>query len=153
MNLPDIFNRKKAYLSNIMETNLKSQKYGLILKEKDALEILKERESVLLDQGRVELDVEVTVRIIEFLHSSPYVNKYNYSDAVIGLQEIFYYLKTETDDKISDNKLLKTILKLYNKPCNGSLDLLKGREADKIIKAVRNHQDLPVTAKGVFNNE
>ncbi|WP_407929667.1 DUF6323 family protein [Iocasia frigidifontis] len=123
-----------------METNLSSKKYGLKLTEKDVSEIIKDRERVLNHQGRVELDIKVTVKIIEFLYSSPYVNQDNYSDTVIGLQEIFYYLKSETDDQIADDILLNKIFKLYENICAGSLELLRGREADKLINKIK-YQD------------
>ncbi len=153
MNIPEIFNTKKSYFNNIMETNNQSQSYGLVLKEKDVMEILNERESVLQDQGRVELEIGITVKIIEFLCSSPYVDKIHYTEEIIELQEIYYYLKTETNDKIPDNKLLKIIFNLYNNPCNGSLELLKGREADRIINAVRCNESLPETKGGSNQGE
>lgn len=140
MNLPDIFNTAASYNNQLLETNLSSKKYGLKLTEKDVSEIIKDRERVLNHQGRVELDIKVTVKIIEFLYSSPYVNQDNYSDTVIGLQEIFYYLKSETDDQIADDILLNKIFKLYENICAGSLELLRGREADKLINKIK-YQD------------
>ncbi|MTI60936.1 MAG: hypothetical protein FH762_13355 [Firmicutes bacterium] len=140
MNLPDIFNTAASYNNQLLETNLSSKKYGLKLTEKDVSEIIEDRERVLNHQGRVELDIKVTVKIIEFLYSSPYVNQDNYSDTVIGLQEIFYYLKSETDDKIADDILLNKIFKLYENICAGSLELLRGREADKLINKIK-YQD------------
>ncbi|AZO95739.1 DUF6323 family protein [Halocella sp. SP3-1] len=140
MNLPDIFNTAASYNNQLLETNLSSKKYGLKLTEKDVSEIIEDRERVLNHQGRVELDIKVTVKIIEFLYSSPYVNQDNYSDTVIGLQEIFYYLKSETDDQIADDILLNKIFKLYENICAGSLELLRGREADKLINKIK-YQD------------
>lgn len=134
MNLPNIFNFKETYVNQLLDTNNKAKKYGLMLTQKDVSEIMEERESALKSHGRVELDINVTKKIIDFLCSSPYINKDNYSDTIIELQEIFYYLKTETDDKIADDQLLNIIFKLYENPCAGSLELLKGRESDKLIK-------------------
>lgn len=140
MNLPDIFNTAASYNNQLLETNKKAKKHGLKLTEKDVSEIIKDRERVLKNQGRVELDIKVTVKIIKFLCSSPYVNQDNYSDTIMGLQEIFYYLKSETNDKIADDILLNKIFKLYENPCAGSLELLRGRESDKLINKIRYQQ-------------
>lgn len=87
-------------------------------------EIITERNNILVNYGLVELSVDVIKKLIKSFSSSPYIIQENYMDTLVELQEIFYYAKRETDDKLGDDMLIKLMEKNFNNGCRGSLDLL-----------------------------
>ena len=76
-------------------------------------------------------------KIIEKFCDSPYISQYNYLDTINELIDIFYYYKNETMDEISDDELIGLMYKYYNSSCQGSLELLKGRELDRIADNIK----------------
>ncbi|MNI61826.1 hypothetical protein D3C73_1171150 [compost metagenome] len=85
------------------------------------------RNQVLYSYGRVELSIEVTKELIEAFSSSSFIQQENYADTLNELHEIFYALKNDTEDRISDMKLLHRMKRMFEEDCEGSLDLLRGR--------------------------
>lgn len=51
--------------------------------------------------------------------------------------EIFYYYKSEMVDLISDDDLIKFMKSSFDGICQGSLDLLSGRELYRLAKNLR----------------
>ncbi|WP_432405904.1 DUF6323 family protein [Wukongibacter sp. M2B1] len=87
-------------------------------------EVIKERDNILVNYGLVELGIDVLRKIIESFRSSPYIIQENYMETLIELQEIFYFVKRETDDTLSDDILIELMIQFFNNDCRGSLDLL-----------------------------
>ena len=132
MYLSRIFNSlnvsmQEQYMTEILELNEKTKEYGLVLTPKDVQLIMSARSQVLYSYGRVELSIEVTKELVEVFSSSSFIQQENYVDTLNELHEIFYYLKNETEDRISDMKLLHRIKEMFEEDCEGSLDLLKSR--------------------------
>lgn len=115
--------------NEILELNEKSQTYGLSLKQEDVKEIIKSRNNTLKSYGRIELDINVTKMIIENLYISQYTDKDDYVDLINDLQEIFYYLKNETLDQISDIEIIEIIDEFYNK-CSGRIDIVQEKSEE-----------------------
>lgn len=128
---------KKATTGEILETNKLSEKYGLVLDKKGALEILKARNQALRDYGRIELSNEPLRNIVKCFCSSPYLYQHNYADVLSELIDIFYYFKNETGDLISDQQLLSLMKEYYDTSCSGSLELLKNRELMILARDIR----------------
>lgn len=114
-------------MSEILELNEKTKAYGLVLTAKDVQLMMAARSQVLSSYGRVELSIEATKELIEVFSTSSFIQQEDYVDTLNELHEIFYYLKNETEDKISDTKLLYRIKEVFENDCEGSLDLLKSR--------------------------
>lgn len=132
---------KKATTEEILETNKLSEKYGLVLDKKGALEILKARNRALRDYGRIELSNEPVRNIVKIFCSSPYLYQHNYADVLSELIDIFYYFKNETGDLISDQQLLSLMKEYYDTSCSGSLELLKNRELMIIVRDIRRSSE------------
>lgn len=113
----------------ILELNKKSQIYGLALKQEDTKEIIKSRNNTLKSYGRIELDINVTKRIIENLYTSQYTDKDDYVESINDLQEIFYYLKNETLDQISDIEIIEIIDEFYNK-FSGRIEIVQEKSEE-----------------------
>lgn len=129
MNFPNIFNLSKSILSEactneLLQLNEETKNYGLELTLEDVKQVINTRNKVLKSYGRVELSFDVTKRLIETFSTSAFVNEKNYVNILNDLQESFYYMKNETEDKLSDEKIIKFMKEKFENYCEGSIDLL-----------------------------
>ena len=85
-----------AIKNQILEINDKSVDYGLVLSPKDVEEVIKSRKDSLKTYGRIDLNMDITEKIMEILYTSQYTDKDDYLELINDLQDIFYYLKNET---------------------------------------------------------
>ncbi|MBO0996019.1 DUF6323 family protein [Bacillus sp. SD088] len=115
------------YTDEIVKVNQKTKEFGLELTRDEIKNIIVARNQVLHSYGRVELSVDVTKELAEVFCSSPYVDNKNYVFTLYELQETFYYLKNETEDKIGDSPLIAVMKNYFDDVCNGSLELLKSK--------------------------
>ncbi|MHA6529939.1 DUF6323 family protein [Paenibacillus sp. BAC0078] len=132
MYLPRLFSSlnvsmKEHYMTELLELNERTRAYGLTLTPQDIEVMMAARNEVLSSYGRVELGIEVTKGLIESFSESAFIQQENYADTLNELHEIFYVLKSETEDRISDTELLHRMKELFEEDCEGSLDLLKGK--------------------------
>lgn len=118
--------------NEILNLNNKSQGYGLVLSKEDVDEIINSRNDTLKYYGRIELDIDVTKKIIENLYTSQYTEKDDYVELINDMQEIFYYLKNETLDEISDIEIITILDKFYN-GYSGRIDNVQ-EEAERFAK-------------------
>ena len=147
MNLPIIFNSMQNVLielqiNELLQFNDESKKYGLILSEEDAKEIIEVRNEVLQSYGRIELDIGVTKRFIQEFSASTLISQEEYAETLNDLNEVFYYIKNETEDKIGDDELIDKIKDFFENYCEGSLELLKGRELEEYARKVRRENQV-----------
>ncbi len=122
----------------ILALNEKSSKYGLILSEKEAAELSEIRNNAIVENDRIEIGCGAVKKIVDKFCSSRYLNAENYSYTLNELTYLFYYIKTETDDKISDNDLIEELFERFELYCRGSIDTLENREAERIIRKVNS---------------
>ncbi|AIQ12478.1 DUF6323 family protein [Paenibacillus durus] len=132
MYLARIFNSlnmsmQEHYMNELLELNEKTKEYGLILTPRDVELMMAARNEVLHSYGRVELSIEVTKALIEVFSASSFIQQENYADTLNELHEIFYDLKNETEDRVSDMKLIHRMKEMFEEDCEGSLGLLKSR--------------------------
>ncbi len=117
----------EKYADEVVEINQKTKEFGLVLTRDEIKNIIVSRNQVLHSYGRVELSVEATKELAEVFCASPYVDDKNYISILYELQEIFYYLKNETEDRIGDSSLINMMREYFDSICMGSLELLKSR--------------------------
>ncbi|MBW4082585.1 DUF6323 family protein [Paenibacillus sp. S150] len=132
MYLSRIFNSlnvsmQEKYMTELLELNGKTKEYGLVLTPQEIELMMAARKRVLYSYGRVELSIEATKELIDVFSESPFIRQENYADTLNELHEIFYCLKNDTEDRISDTQLLHRMKKVFEEDCGGSLDLLKSR--------------------------
>lgn len=109
----------------IVELNEQIKEYGLALTLEEAKQLIFARDRALDHYGRVELGIEATKTLITELAASPYMDHDNFLSVLNELQEMFYYLKNETEDRIGDFELISMIRERFDGDCGGSMDLLK----------------------------
>ncbi|MEL7608936.1 MAG: DUF6323 family protein [Bacillota bacterium] len=132
-------------VDEILSCNQRSARFGLVLTGAQAAELVATRHRALGENGRIEFGGGIIQKIIREFCDSPYLTEQNYAQTLNGLVEIFYTYKNETLDRISDDDLIKLMNALFDGVCRGSLELLEGRELEKIARNLRFGRDLDET--------
>ena len=124
-----------AISSSLMEQQAKDQilacnkeigKYGLVLTEQQALALAQTRASALKENKRIELNGGIVDKLILAFCDSPYIGQDTYEDTLHELINVFYDLKNNTWDTVSDDDLIVFMKNAFNNRCNGSVELLSG---------------------------
>lgn len=124
-------------LTELLQTNEISQKHGLVLTAQQAQEILLARNRALSSHGRLELGNETVKKIITAFCTSAYIYQDEYAAIISELVEVFYYMKNETEDYISDDDLIEIMRDGFETVCQGSVELLRHREMDQLARQIR----------------
>jgi len=125
-------------ISKLVSTNQQSQKHGLVLSERNALQIIDARNEALITTGRIELGFEIINKIIRMFCQSLYINQANYADTICELLAAFYYMKNETREQIGDDDLICIMRDSFDNRCFGSIELLIGRELEQLVAEIRS---------------
>jgi hypothetical protein len=128
---------QKQAVAELEKCNDLTVQFGLKLSQRDIVELVETRSLALSNNGRIEFGGGVIVKIIREFCDSPYLLMYNYAETLHDLIEMFYYYKNETLDLISDDDLIKFMKKSYDGICQGSLELLSGRELARMARNLR----------------
>ncbi len=128
---------EKQAVEEIEKCNDFTSRFGLTLSRIDAVELVKTRTLALKGNGRIEFGGGVIGKIIWEFCDSPYISKHNYAETLHELTEIFYYYKNETLDLMSDDDLIKFMKNSFDGICQGSLELLPGRELANMAHNLR----------------
>ena len=130
-----IIQKQAAY--EIEKCNDFTANYALVLTHQQAVELIETRTYALNVNGRIEFGGGVIDKIIKEFCDSPYISMDNYTETLHELIEMFYYYKNETLDLISDDDLIKFMKKTFDGVCQGSLELLSGRELARMARNLR----------------
>lgn len=122
----------------ILALNEVSRNYGLVLSEEDARELSEMRNKAIVENERVEIGVGAVADIIKRFCTSRYITEENYTYVLNEVTYLFYFIKTETDDKISDADLIEELFTRFELYCRGSIDTLEGREVERIIRKINS---------------
>lgn len=125
----------------ILALNEVSSKYGLVLSEEEARELSDTRNRALTENDRIEAGVGAVEKIIRTFCRSHYITDENYTYVLNEVTYLFYYIKTETDDKINDDELIDELFRRFELDCRGSVDTLEGREVERIIRKVNSGEN------------
>ena len=112
---------KRYVAKEIMLLGDKTAEHGIVLTEKDCVDIAECRYESLKENERIEVGLGATERIIEEFSGSGYVSQNNFRETVEGLLECFYMIKSETDDRISDDDVLDFLKYLFEYEAGGDV--------------------------------
>lgn len=132
---------QKQAINEVVKCNRFTEQYGLRLTETQAKELVETRSFALNQTGRIEFGGGAIDKVIKAFCDSPYISMRNYAETIHELVEIFYYYKNETLDMISDDDLIKFMRDSFDNICQGSLELLAGRELYKLARKLRFGSD------------
>lgn len=128
----------KPIQKEILDLNEFSGQYGLSLTEEEAREISEIRNKAIIENDRIEMGSGVVPDIIKKFCTSHYVTKENYAYIINEVTYLFYYIKSETDDKICDADLIDELFKRFELHCRGSIDDLQSKESERIIRKINS---------------
>ena len=123
---------------SILSLNEITGRFGLVLSEKDAVELSETRNKAISENDRIEIGNGAVPAIVEKFCRSRYVNNENFTYILNEITYLFYCIKTETDDKISDSELVDELFKRFELQCRGSIDVLENREVGRIIRKINS---------------
>jgi len=124
-------------VSEIVDCNKLSSRYGLILSSQEAQELVETRTAALQATGRLEFGSGIIAKIVTAFCSSPYITSKDYATTLHELVETFYYYKNETLDELSDDELIALMRRYFDQTCHGSLELLQNREMYQVARNIR----------------
>lgn len=123
----EIINKiKQNEITKIKKCNEYTSKYGIILSDSQIVNILKRKNEILKNTGRIEFREGIIDKIIKEFCDSQYITKDNYIETLYELIDIFYEYKNETMDLITDDKLIKFMKKSFDGIAGGDLEYLSG---------------------------
>lgn len=128
---------EKNQLQKVMETNKKTEPFGLELSQEDAKLLVEARGEELKRQKRVEFGEGILPKIIFAFCDSSYITQDSYVETVARLQEIFYLFKNESMDLLTDDELLEFMREQFDQVCFGDLDYLESTCLENFSQAVR----------------
>jgi len=128
---------QKQAADEVVKCNDYTARFGLVLTVEQASELVETRATALRENGRIEFGGGVIDKIIKEFCDSPFISMRNYAQTMHELLEIFYYYKNETLDLVSDEDLIKRMKESFDGVCQGSLELLAGREFDSYARGIR----------------
>lgn len=132
----DLFSDPTAAVQ-ILSLNEKTEQFGLALSAADVSALIQTRAEALSANGRIEIGSATIGRLVEAFCDSGYINQRDYPAIMHSLIDIFYYYKNETLDMISDDELIEFMKDSFENRCGGSLELLFGRDLQKLAENLR----------------
>lgn len=125
----------------IEECNKLTNKYALMLNEKQIYNLLEKKRDVLKSTGRIEFRNGVVEKIIKEFCDSPYINQDDYERILNELIEMFYEYKNQTLDMVADDDLIKFMRRAFDGICKGDIEYLSGtimyKMKNEILKGKR----------------
>lgn len=128
---------EKRTINAIVECNSYTENFGLSLTPEQALQLVETRSVSLKATGRIEFGTGIIDKLVKEFCDSPYISMRNYTEIINELIEMFYYYKNETLDLMSDDELIGFMKKAFDGVCQGSIELLSGRELSNMAHNLR----------------
>lgn len=125
----------------LSECNAFSEQYGLTLSDIEIEELIECRTNALKDSGRVEFSGGILPKLIYAFCDSPYIDRDNWESTLAELQEAFYYFKSDSQDKYTDDELIEFMVKVFNGRAQGSAEYLIGTSLDSLCRYARSDYD------------
>lgn len=109
---------------------------GLTLTQEEARELSETRIRALKENDRIEFGTEVMRKIMNRFADSRYLDRGSWADVLNEITYYFYFIKAETEDRISDTALVEEMFIRFELYCRGSVDRFEQKEVERIIRKV-----------------
>lgn len=129
--------RVREAASELMRCNERTRRFGLTLRPEQAMHLAERRFEALQSTGRVEFGSGILERLIDAFCDSPDIQQADYAETLDALQELFYALKNETMEQLSDDALLAAMRLAFDR-FRGSLEALSGLRRDALLRIARD---------------
>ena len=128
---------ERKVISSLLEINSSTQKHGLILTETIAKEIVEARQYALKANDRLDFSSDTLTRLVKAFSQSYYITQETFSEIIGELTDLFYFLKNELKDELSDDDLISEMLIVFNDYCAGAMELMQNKGVEMIIRKYR----------------
>lgn len=112
-------------VKDLQTCNALTEKYGLALTPTQMRSLAERRVEALQATGRVEFGEGILKKLIFAFRDSPYLSQQNYEETLTELQDLFYQLKNETHDRLSDDELIEKMKAAFYGRAQGALELIE----------------------------
>ena len=109
---------------DLLALNETTGAYGLQLTPEQARELAAVQERALTDTGRIEFGESAASRLARALCASPYVDRDTWADTLGELTALFYALKSETHDRLTDGELIDAMVRVFDGRAHGAMEVL-----------------------------
>ncbi|MGN0773218.1 MAG: DUF6323 family protein [Candidatus Ventricola sp.] len=104
--------------------NKASAPFGLILSPSQIAALQRQEAKALERTGRVCFGKSILPRLAAAFAGSPHIQACDWADTLVELTDLFYALKRETEDSLSDEELIGRMVRTFDGPAQGSTTLL-----------------------------
>ena len=104
--------------------NEQTAPFALSLSPVQIAALQKQEGQALSRTGRVCFGRSILPRLAAAFAGSPHIQACDWADTLGELTELFYALKRETQDSLSDDELIERMVRTFNGPAQGSTLLL-----------------------------
>jgi len=130
--------QRLAAVQELRDCNGFTAQFGLSLREEQIHNLVARRFEALRDTGRVEFGSGVLPKLIYAFCDSPFISQETCEDTITELQDLFYFYKNESEDRLSDDELISFMKRVFDGPAQGSLDYLAGISLEELRQDARN---------------
>ena len=109
---------------SLLALNDHTASYGLMLTPAQAAQLAVCQQRALSDTGRIEFGEGATAQLIRALCASPYVDRETWADTLTGMTALFYALKSETHDRLTDGELIDAMARVFDGRAHGAAQVL-----------------------------
>ena len=137
-------NEDKKFIANLMDLNAKANNYGLVITENTAREIAVYRSKALIENERIEINSNAIARLTSAFLETRYINQEDFAATMGEIINLFYFIKTETENTISDDDLISIMLKVFTETCFGSIENMQSKGLEKILRKYKLFNDTEI---------
>lgn len=140
--MPDVYDlilaaNSKQELRRVLTCNEQTERFGLVLSEEAAGQLMVCRQESLKNHKRVEFGEGILPKIIFAFCDSRYIELEEYQKTLERLQDIFYLYKNEVQDMMTDDELVTYMRKQFEDICYGSLERMEETGLERFARAIR----------------
>ncbi len=145
--------QKTCALEELHSCNEMTAPFGLSLSDTQMTALVENRFEALQNTGRVEFGEGILKKLIYAFCDSPFLTQENYEETISDLQDIFYYFKNESLERVSDDELIGYIKKVFDGRAQGSVEYLEGTSLEELCRSAREGYDPFVRNEDENRNE
>lgn len=95
--------------------------FGLSVSPSQAALLRRQEETALAHIGRICFGESILPQLAAAFAASPYIQRADWADTLGDMTGLFYTLKSETKDRLSDEELIARMSRTFNGPARGDL--------------------------------
>ena len=126
----------KRLESQILALRERAISYGLVISPKDASALAAVGVEQLHEQER-EFAQSAVVKIIYKFMESGYISQSDFVDTISELIAVFYEVKEESLDILTDDDVISAMFDCFENISNGDIELLRTRDLERLIRRAR----------------